>query len=426
VRPSLREIPVSGPVEASLLAPPSKSVTQRALVLAALASGPSKLLAPLDAGDTRLLVRALGDLGIPVRMGEAAWVVEGRGGEIPVGSARLDAGDAGTTARFLTALVALGRGRFVVDGSERMRSRPIGDLVEALRRLGVDAGCLGERDCPPVEVRAEGLRGGTAPVRGARSSQYLSALLLVSPRASGRVELRAEAPVVSGPYVRLTVSVMREFGVAPEEPEPFHYVVEAPRDYPGREFRVEGDYSSAGYYFAAAAITRGRVRVGNLDPDSAQADRGLLEALAGMGCRVDREPDGWQVKGRELAGFDLDASEMPDAAPTLAVLALFARGTSRLRGLSTLRIKESDRVAALARELGRMGAEVGEGPDSLEIRPGRLRGAEVETYRDHRMAMSFALAGLRVPGVRILDPDCVAKSFPGFWDEFERLAGRAS
>jgi len=417
----VREIFVTGPVDAHLGAPPSKSVTQRALILSALASGTSSLLDPLDSGDTRTLAEALKDLGIPVRYGQNRWEVDGQGGRIPSQGARLDAGEAGTAARFLTAIASLGQGRFVVDGSERMRHRPILPLVEALEELGVQARCLGKGGCPPVEVIARGLPGGSARVQGEKSSQYLSALMLVAPAAASPVRLEARGKVASAPYLSLTLEVMEAFGVAPREEAPFVFDFASPTVPAGRGYRIEGDYSSAGYFFAAAAVTGGRARVENLKPDSVQADRGLLKVLAAMGCRVEGAKDGWAVTGGDLVGFDLDLSEMPDAAQTLAVVALFARGTSRLRGIGTLRLKETDRVAALAREIRKLGADVGEGPDSLEIRPGALRGAGIETYRDHRMAMSFAVAGLRLPGVRILDPDCVVKSFPSFWDEFGRL-----
>ena len=416
-----KEISVTGPVDARLQAPPSKSVTQRALVVASLAGGPSLLRAPLESADTRTLLKALGDLGIQSRCGPEGWQIRGEGGRIPSPGAVLDAGDAGTAARFLTALVCLGHGRFVVDGSERMRQRPILPLVEALAGLGVRARCLAGKGCPPVEVLADGLPGGTVRIRAGMSSQYVSALLMAAPKAAASIRIVPEGSVASVPYLRLTLDVMASFGVAPAEEPGMVFEVGAPRDYRGREYRIEGDYSSAGYFFAAAAVTGGRVRVGNLRPDSPQGDRGVLFALETMGCRVSAEPDGYAVTGGELRGFDLDASAMPDAAQTLAVVALFARGASRLKGLGTLRIKETDRIAALAREIRRLGAEAKEGPDFLEIRPGPLRGAGIETYGDHRMAMAFSLAGLRVPGVRILDPGCVVKSFPSYWDEFDRL-----
>lgn len=415
-----RSIRVGGPVEADLPAPPSKSVTQRLLVLGALASGASRLVQPLDADDTRTLARALAVLGIAVDCGSGAWEIQGSQGRIPSPGATLDAGSAGTAARFLTALLCLGRGRYVLDGSARMRERPIQPLVDVLRELGVHIRYLGTRGCPPLEILAEGLRGGKVAVRGGTSSQYLSALLLVAPRAGGPLRLEPEGPVVSAPYLRLTVQAMRAFGIALQEAAPLSFAVE-PQDFAGREIRVEGDYSSAGYFFAAAAITGGEVRVRNLDPGSAQADRGILAVLEAMGCKPVPQEDGVSLSGGPLEAVDFDLAEMPDAAPTLAVAALFARGRSRFTGLSTLRLKETDRVAALARELARLGAEIREGPDFLEIQPRPLQGAAIETYEDHRMAMSFALAGLRIPGVAIRNPACVSKSFPEFWEAFTRL-----
>ncbi|MCI0569076.1 MAG: 3-phosphoshikimate 1-carboxyvinyltransferase [Acidobacteria bacterium] len=416
-----RGIHGSGPVDVEFLAPPSKSVTQRALILSALASGPSVLLDPLESDDTLALANALSALGFSVQRRPGRWEIQGRGGRIPSLGATLNAGDAGTAARFLTALVCLGRGRFVVDGSPRMRQRPIQPLVDALRELGVQVRYLEVRGCPPVEILAEGLKGGRVQVRGEKSSQFISALLLAAIKATSPLRLEPDGSLASFPYLKLTAQVMEAFGVGPTEKDPLAYEVSAPREFAGREFRIEGDYSSAGYFFAAAAITAGRVRVGNLREDSAQADRGILGALAEMGCRVEAGDGGWTVTGSELNPLQRDLSGMPDAAPTLAVTAIFARGRSVLTGLSTLRLKESDRVSALAKELSRLGAEVVEGPDSLEISPKPLRGVSVETYNDHRMVMSLALAGLRVPGVVIRNPECVSKSFPGFWQEFSRL-----
>ena len=418
---SFRPIQPAREVRATFTAPPSKSVTQRALILAAVAGGTTRLVAPLDAGDSRTLLRALETLGLVVRRGTGAWEIDGGGGSFPVQGATLDAGDAGTAARFLTALVTLGHGRFVVDGSARMRQRPIAPLVEALRRAGVDIRCRGAGGCPPVEVDARGLPGGTIRVRGESSSQFLSAILLAAPGARERLRLEPDGPIASLPYLRLTAELLKSFGVPVREPAPLIFEVEAPVRLPGRAYRVEGDYSSAGYFFAAAAVTGGRVQVSNLRPESAQADRGILAILEEMGCRVEAREDGWSLTGGSLKGFDRDLEAMPDAAPTLAVVALFATGRSRLTGLRTLRIKESDRVAALAAELRKLGATVNEEAGSLEITPGPPRAADIATYRDHRMAMAFAVAGLRIPGLRIADPGCVAKSFPGYWDDFRRL-----
>ncbi|HEU5181434.1 MAG TPA: 3-phosphoshikimate 1-carboxyvinyltransferase [Candidatus Polarisedimenticolia bacterium] len=415
-----RAIQAGGAVDADLVAPPSKSVTQRLLILGALASGVSRIVQPLDADDTRVMAEALRAVGIGIGQGARAWEIRGGGGRLPSPGASVDAGSAGTAARFLTALLCLGRGRYLLDGSPRMRERPIQPLVDALRELGARIRYLGTRGSPPLEILAEGLRGGRVSIRAGMSSQYLSALLLVAPRAAGALRIAPEGEIASAPYLRLTAQVMVRFGIELQEPAPLSFSVE-PQDFAGRELRVEGDYSSAGYFFAAAAITGGQVRVSNLQPDSAQADRGILEVLEKMGCKVIAQGEGVALSGGELEAADCNLSGMPDAAPTLAVTALFARGRSRFTGLSTLRVKETDRVAALARELARLGAEIREGPDFLEIQPRPLQGASIETYEDHRMAMSFALAGLRIPGVIIRDPGCVSKSFPEFWEAFAKL-----
>jgi 3-phosphoshikimate 1-carboxyvinyltransferase len=420
---SLRSVGLAGSLDAKFTAPPSKSVTQRALVLAALASGSSTLLDPLDADDTRTLADALVTLGFKVERRPGQWEVHGAGGKIPSPGATVYAGEAGTAARFLLALVCLGNGRYVVDGSRRMRQRPVGPLVGALQQLGADIRYLQTRGCLPVEVVASGLNGGSVRVQGEQSSQYLSALLLVAPRAASALHLEPEGAVASLPYLQLTGQIMDAFGVAPSEQSTLAYAIDAPKDYPGRVYRIEGDYSSAGYLFTAAAITAGRVHVANLGAESAQADRQILHALGAMGCSVIAEADGWTVRGAPLRPVQCDLTEMPDAAPTLAVASIFAGGTSVFTGLSTLRVKESDRLAALAKELSRLGAGVKEGTDCLEVTPGPLRGACLETYNDHRMAMSLALAGLRVPGVTIRNPECVAKSYPEFWRDFSHLEG---
>ncbi|PYQ11570.1 MAG: 3-phosphoshikimate 1-carboxyvinyltransferase, partial [Acidobacteria bacterium] len=321
-------------MDAEFTAPASKSVTQRALILSALATGSSTLLDPLESDDTESLAHALVVLGFSVQCHPGRWEIRGEGGRIPSPGATVNAQDAGTAARFLTAFVSLGRGRYVVDGSQRMRERPMRPLVDALRQLGVQIRYLGERGCPPVEILAEGLKGGTVRVKGAESSQYLSALLLSAPRAASRIRVEPEGESASVPYLRLTARLE----------EPLAFRVDAPAEFSGREFQVEGDYSSAGYFFAAAAITGGRVRVSNLRQDSAQADRGILAALAEMGCRVELDGEGCSLTGGgALRALYRNLSEMPDAAPTLAVTALFAQGRSVLTGLSTLRLKETDR-----------------------------------------------------------------------------------
>ncbi len=410
-------------VDAQVTAPPSKSVTNRALVIAALAAGESRIRDPLEAGDPDLLARALERLGIAVRRVPGTWTVNGCGGSIPSRRAELDAGDAGTTMRFLTALVAAGNGSFRVDGSERMRRRPIGPLVEALRKLGTRVTFMMDDGFPPVQVEASGIGGGSISMAGEISSQFLSAILMVAPLAERDVEVKIRGRLISSPYVDLTIGVMADFGVRVDRNGDESFRVPAGQAYRAREFRIEGDFSSASYFFAAAAVTGGRVRVGNLRKDSRQGDRRFLDILGRMGCRVDHFPgeEAIAVTGAPLRAVEADLRPIPDMAQTLGVVALFARGKTVLRGLANLHLKETDRLAAMASELGKLGALVRVGRDHLEIEPRALSGAEIQTFNDHRMAMSFAVAGLRIPGVTIEDPGCVSKSYPNFWNDFSRL-----
>lgn len=426
-----RAIPTRTKIEARLAAPPSKSVTQRALLAAALARGRSRILRPLLADDPRSLIAALEAVGIPAAItgsdDDAIVTVDGQGGAIPAASATLDVGNAGTAMRFLTAILASGSGSYLIDGDERMRQRPVGDLLKALRDLGAEAASVRGDDCPPVRVGGgRGLRGGTVRLPGGKSSQYLSAILLAAPNAASGVRVEIEGELVSRPYVDLTVGVMDHFGVAVLQEPPGaaarRFTVAAGQRYAARDYTVEGDYSSASYFFAAAAITGGRVEVDRLDPASRQGDARFLDLLATMGCRVERCADSVIVEGpAQLQGIDADLGSMPDVAQTLAVCALFARGATRIRGVPHLRIKETDRIEALVAEVRRLEGEASPEPDGLSIAPRPLHGARVKTYGDHRMAMAFAVAGLRVPGIVIADPGCVSKSFPGFWGAFDLL-----
>ena len=434
--PEVLEIPCGGVARGVVRVPGSKSLTQRALIVSALARGRSTLVGALDSDDSRHLRRALRRLGVRVREGRASWSVRGAGGALRTVRSSLGVGNAGTAMRFLTALVALGRGRYVLDGSPRMRRRPIGELVTALQRLGVEARCLGRRGCPPVEVRASGvIPGGRTRLSGADSSQYLSALLMVAPLARRTVTIRVSGRRVSAPYVDLTLGVMRAFGArlrastaSPVRPRSVRrsaaapagrlYTIPAPQAYRARRYAVEADASSASYFLAAAALTGGRVRVSNLPAVSAQGDARFVDLLERMGCDVRRGSGGVEAAapgGGGLRGLDADLVDMPDVVPTLAAVALFARTPTRIRGVAHLRLKETDRLRALAREITRLGGSCRETADGLLIRPRPLRGASVRTYDDHRMAMALALVGLRVPGVRIQDPACVRKSFPGYF-----------
>jgi 3-phosphoshikimate 1-carboxyvinyltransferase len=422
----VREVQTAkSPLCGQFTAPASKSVTHRALVAAALADGTSVLEAPLDSDDTRATLAGIGALGFETRIDGSDWVVRGRRGEVP-GGGDLWLRESGTSFRFLTALAALGRAPSRLDGAARLRERPVTELSRALVQLGAaietaPGGGL------PLTAGGRPPRGGAVAVTAARSSQFVSALLLVGGRLPQGLRLRVDGRAVSRPYVDVTLAVLREFGVTIGAEGEGGFRID-PVDYGGRRFRVGGDHSSASYLLAAAAVTGGRVRVDRLDPASPQPDARFCRILERLGCRVRAGEDRIEVTGGTvLPAFDLDLADSPDLGPTLAVLALFADGACRLRGAAHLRLKESDRLEVLARNLRALGREAVAGPDSLEVGPpprAGLHGATIETASDHRMAMAFAIAGLRLPGVVIDDAGCVEKSWPGFWEVFAELEGQ--
>jgi 3-phosphoshikimate 1-carboxyvinyltransferase len=415
--------PLSRPPEATVRVPGSKSITNRALVLGALSGRRCELRGALRSEDTEVMIEGLRALGFQV---ETAWpdgvvrIDRRQARDIPRVHADLFVANSGTTMRFLTALVSLGHGRYRLDGVPRMRERPIGDLLEALGQLGVRAWSEAGNGCPPVVVEAGGLPGGHARIRGDVSSQFLSGLLMVAPRARGDVILEVEGSLVSEPYVALTVAMMRSWGlrVAVEE-RSFH--IPSRQLYGLRGYEIEPDASAASYFWGAAAVTGGSASVAGLTARSLQGDVRFVDLLEEMGCRVVRGETGMTVRGGPLHGIDADMNDVSDTVMTLAAVACFAEGPTTIRNVAHIRHKETDRLAALATELRRLGAEVDEFADGLTITPGPLHGAEVETYRDHRMAMSLALVGLRIPGVVIKDPGCVAKTYPAFFADLEKL-----
>lgn len=418
----LKIVPVAWPVDARVTVPGSKSITNRALLIAALARGNTELRGALYSDDTTIMAAALRALGVAVEEDPAgaSFQVAGAGGAFPARGARLHVGASGTAARFLTAALPLGKGEFLLDGVPRMRERPIAPLLTALRQLGADAASVAGNGCPPVRVRAAGLLGGRCSVRGDVSSQYLSALLMVGPCSQRGVVVDLEGPLVSGPFVELTAAVMRGFG-AEVQREPGGYRV-PPGQYTGRAYRIEPDATAASYFFAAAAVTGGRITVTGLGRNSLQGDVAFLDVLERMGCATERLDDAVTVWGPPtLGGCDVDMGDISDTALTLAAIAPFASAPVRMRNLGHTRRQESDRLAAVTTELRRLGGHVDEGDTSLTIHPAPLHGGEIETYGDHRMAMSFSLIGLKVDGLTILDPECVAKTFPDYFERFGNL-----
>ncbi|MEM7408848.1 MAG: 3-phosphoshikimate 1-carboxyvinyltransferase [Myxococcota bacterium] len=411
-----------GRLDARVRVPGSKSVTNRALLVAALARGESRLRGGLHSDDTVAMQRGLAALGCRVDAGEDPWIVPGVDGRFAAPQTPLDTQNSGTTARFLTAAATLAAGPVVIDGNARMRERPIDDLTRALEGLGASCRLEGAGGCPPVRVAGGGLPGGHARIDASRSSQFVSAVLLSAPYAAAPVTLGFEGDVVSVPYIDLTLEVMRDFGAEAGWRDARSLQVSNQQRYAGRDYPIEADASSAAYPFCAAAIAGGRVRVDGLRIDTQQPDLGILELLAQMGCSVERGGD-WAAVARSgsLRGIDVDMNRLPDAVLALAVVACFADGPTHIRNVANLRIKETDRLTALETELRKLGVRADAGPDDLRIDPRPLRGAAIDTYDDHRMAMSFALAGLVQSGVVIRDPSCVSKTWPGFFDVFEKL-----
>jgi 3-phosphoshikimate 1-carboxyvinyltransferase len=423
--PEKQPITPRGALAARVRVPGSKSITNRALPIAALATGASELVGALDSDDTRVMRDALRALGCEIRCTGDIWSVRGTAGGLRSPAEALWVENSGTTARFLTAAAALADGPVLIDGNARMRERPIDDLVDALVTLGVPVEILGSAGCPPVRIGGGGLPGGSVEIDARRSSQYVSALLLAGPYARADLRLRfAGDTLVSRPYVELTLDMMRAFGaVAQFCADGTGVRVEAGHPYRARRYAIEPDASAAAYPFCAAAIAGGSVRVEGVPANSLQADFALLAILEQMGCGVTRGEDFVEVTGSTAAlrGVDVDMNDLPDAVLALAVVAAFAEGETHIRNVANLRIKETDRLAALEAELRKLGAEAHADADSLHIRPGPLRAAEIETYDDHRMAMAFALAGLRVPGVVIRDPGCVSKTWPAYFSVLEGL-----
>lgn len=427
---TLREIaPLSSPPDACVELPGSKSITNRALLLAALCEQRVTVTHALDSEDTQVMRESLRRLGFMVEQPQSdTIVVQGEGGRIPAKEAELWVANAGTAARFLTALVALGEGTYRLDGTPRMQQRPIQPLLDALNGLGAEAVSERGTGCPPVSVRACGLRGGEVSVRGDISSQFLSALMMVAPRAGSSVTIHIEGELVSAPFVKMTLRMMQQFGVdAVWEEKKAHIVTPAPQRYrlAGEAvYHVEPDATAASYFFAAAAITGGRVCVRGLNRDSLQGDMRFVDILEQMGCSVCWLPDAVEVRGTgELRGVDVNMSDISDTFITLAVVAPFADSPTRIRGVEHARHQESNRVSAVATELRRLGIDVEEHIDGLTIYPGTPRGGTVQTYNDHRIAMAFALVGLRVPGIAIADPECVQKTFPNFFEKLQELEG---
>ena len=424
--PSPRPIvPLSAPLDATIRVPGSKSITNRALVAAALANGTSTLTGVLAADDTEAMLDSLQRLGIDVTIDRstATVTVIGTGGEVPPGPIDLDARMSGTTARFLAPILAWGPGPYRLDGAEQMRARPMGDGFDALTRLGARIESTDQPGHLPATITAAAPeRTNEVRLRADASSQFVSGLLLSAPLRPNGLVVRLDGEIVSRPYLDLTVQVMASFGVTVERPDDRSFLV-LPGPYQACEYAIEPDASAASYFFAAPVIAGGRVRVVGLGRSAMQGDVAFVDLLEQMGAEVERGDDHIEVRSNPagLRGVTADLADFSDTAQTLAAAAVFADGPTTVTGIGFIRRKETDRVAAVVAELHRCGIDATEDADGFTIVPGTPSPATIRTYDDHRMAMSFALLGLRVPGIEIDDPGCVAKTFPGFWDVFESL-----
>ncbi|CAI2719206.1 3-phosphoshikimate 1-carboxyvinyltransferase [Nitrospina watsonii] len=403
----------------SVEAPSSKSYTNRAYLLAALAAGSVRLDRPLFSDDTRYMRQALDQFGIACREESEAVIVEGTGGVLQTPQQELHVGNAGTAMRFLTTFATLAPGETRLTGDARMQERPIEDLLHCLRQMGIRAESVRGNQCPPLTIHGGSPQGGTLKLAGNQSSQYLTSLLICAPYFQQDTTIEILGDLTSKSYVDITLDIMKTFGVTVINESYQRFRIAAGQRYRAQTYRVEGDASSASYFFAAAAVTGGTVTVTHLNPKSVQGDIQFPRVLEQMGCKIDIGDEKITVKGNPLRGITINMNNMPDVVQTLAVVALFATGRTTVTGIGNLRIKETDRIQALEAELTRLGAHVEAGDDFISIEPGALKPAAIETYNDHRMAMSFAVAGLNIPGIRIKNPQCVDKSFPDFFDRFQ-------
>lgn len=458
----MRILPIPHPLDATVRVPGSKSLTNRALLIAALVNGRTRLANALFSDDSLYFARALQTLGFDVQLDEAnnEMTVTGLGGKIPAKKAELFIGDAGTAARFLTAFLTIGNGEYILDGDSRMRERPIGDLVEALTQLGATIhpssfSLHPSQICLPLRIIADGLPGGKTKLAGNISSQFLSALLMVAPYAQSPVEIELITDLSSKPYVDMTLAIMQDFGVRvqrngyqsfsipianysiPKRSEadqlpnlqssnspilPSQSPISNSRS-SSSTYPIESDASSASYFFAAPAICGGTVKIENISRNSKQGDIAFLDILQQMGCTIAETDNCLLVTGHSpLRGIDVDLRDIPDTAQTLAAIAPFADSPTRIRGITSARFKETDRIHATCTELARLGVRVEEHEDGMTIYPvEKMRPAVVRTYNDHRMAMSFSLIGLRAEGITIENPSCVSKTFPDFFQVLETL-----
>jgi 3-phosphoshikimate 1-carboxyvinyltransferase len=413
-------------IDGEVTLPGSKSLSNRILLLAAVASGETRIRNLLDSDDVRHMLKALGALDVPLQISadKTQCTVTGRAGALGHADAlTLFLGNAGTAMRPLCAMLCAGQGEFTLTGEPRMYERPIGDLVDCLRAAGASIDYLGAEGYPPLRLRAHGLSGGRVSIKGNISSQFLTGMLMAAPFCASDLEIVVEGELVSKPYILITLDVMAKFGVSVENHDYQRFVIRAGQRYvaPG-DIMVEGDASSASYFLAAAAIAGGTVRVHGTGTASVQGDARFADVLEQMGAKVTWGETWIEVSRGSLQGVDVDLNHIPDAAMTIATMALFAQGPTTIRNIANWRVKETDRLAAMATELRKVGAAVEEGADYIVITPpAQIQSAAIDTYDDHRMAMCFSLAAFGTSAITINDPGCTSKTFPTYFDLFQGL-----
>jgi 3-phosphoshikimate 1-carboxyvinyltransferase len=410
--------------DSDVIVPGSKSYTHRILIAAALSEGICSISNALKSEDTLLTLEALRQMGIGIDVRDDRLIVHGEKGRLKPCFDPVYLGNSGTSMRLLTAVAALGQGHYTLTGTKRMQERPIQDLLDGLVQMGVFARSVNNTGCPPVEVKGGSISGGSVSLKCGVSSQFLSALLLIAPYTQNGVRLDIIQGPVSKPYVDMTIDVMEALGVQVKRDGYRGFFVAGGQIYRAETYDVEPDCSQAGYFWAAAAITGSKIKVKGTTLKTRQGDVRFTQLLENMGCKISYETDGISVTGGPLSAINVDMADMPDMVPTLAVVAAFAEGTTQIENVGHLIAKESDRLGSVVHELSKIGIEASCSDAGMKIRGGSPKGAEIDTYGDHRMAMSFALAGLNVPGVVIRDEKCVEKSFPNFWNVFEGLYGR--
>jgi 3-phosphoshikimate 1-carboxyvinyltransferase len=415
------------PVRGEVSAPPSKSYTHRAVILASLAAGESTILSPLISADTLYTIDAGRSLGADIELKDDKLIITGTGGKIRVGDKqRIFVGNSGSTIRMVAPLAALGQTKVVFDGDSRLRQRPIGDLLSALNSLGISASSLNNNGCPPIEVQGGRFSGGEVTISGVASSQHISALLMIAPYTKEGISIKVADGLHSRPYIDITLDVMQAFGVKAINKGYKEFVVKGNQEYKARDYQIEGDYSSAAYFLAAGAIGGKPVTVKNLKADSAQGDRYLLNILSEMGCSVEQGKEKIKLsRKKELIGITLDMGDYPDLVQTVAVVAAYARGKTEITNIAHLRLKESDRIGDTAAELGKMGIKTEVSDDTMTIHGGKPKGSEIEAHADHRLAMSLAIAALFANGNSIINgAEAVSKSYPQFFAELKKLGAK--